>query len=367
MPKAPPQPPPHPSWEPKSVQTSWDDLLAGAKSPADWERKRAEIKARFLSLLRHEAAPQVPRDLEIKTEAEFKGDGFSIRRISYNVESDERAAAYLAIPNGPAPADGFPAVLCIHGTINFGARRSVGLPPEPDDPNRDKPYPGMDYGAMLARNGYVTLSPEHFCCATRVPKEGPYDTAAFYRKHPRWSAIGKSTFENHIALNVLASLPYVNAERMGATGHSLGAQNTIFITAFDERIRCAAPSCAAQTFRENPEPLHWSRDYWYIYIPQLREQFLKGERVQCDFHEMMALAAPRPLLEFFALNDGDGRSQAHRATLHLTVHEIYRVLEREDAHAFLVFGDGHSLPKLSQVSLLAWMDRWLKHDGQADW
>ena len=225
----------------------------------------------------------------------------------------------------------------------------------------------MDYGRVLAQHGFVTLSPEHFCCATRLPKEGPFDTAAFYRKHPRWSAIGKSTFENKIALNVLQSLPYVNPAKLGATGHSLGGQNSIFISAYDERVKCAAPSCAYMTFNENPTPLNWSRDRWYIYIPQIREQLLRGERIQCDFHEMLALSAPRPLLEFFALDDGDPVSQAHRAMLHLKVREIYRVMGAEAAHAFLVFGDGHSLPHLSRSCLVSWMDRWLKHDGAADW
>ena len=360
--------PAHPNWTPHPIATRWDDLLDGVKTAADWGRKRNGVKRRFLELIRDEAAPPVPNDLDVRTEWEQDGGGFLLRRISYKVEADERAHAFLAVPPGPAPAGGFPAVLCIHGTRNWAARASVGLGPEPDDPHAGRgPLPGMDYGRVLALNGYVTLSPEHFCCATRCPKEGPFDTAAFYRKHPRWSAVGKSTFENKIALNVLQTLPYVNGGKLSATGHSLGGQNSIFISAYDERIKCAAPSCAYMTFNENPTPLNWSRDHWYIYFPQLREQFLRGERIQCDFHEMLALSAPRPLLEFFALEDGDPVSQAHRAMLHLKVREVYRMLGAEAAHAFLVFGDGHNLPHLSRSCLVSWMDRWLKHDGKADW
>jgi dienelactone hydrolase len=360
-------PTPLPKFLQHPIVSQWDDLLEGIATPDDWARKRLDVKKRFLQLIRNEAAPKVPMALDIRVEQEFDTDGFQLRRISYNVECDERAHAYLAIPPGAAPAGGFPAVLCIHGTGNWEARRLVGLPPEPGDPHADQKGVGLDHGRMLAQRGYVTLSPEHFCCGTRLPKEGPFDTAAFYRKHPRWSAVGKSTFENHIALNVLQSFPYVDGARLGVTGHSLGAQNSIFLAAYDDRVRCVAPSCAATTFRESPQPLQWSRDRWYIYFPQLREQLLRGERIACDFHEMLALAAPRPLLEFFALNDTDFSCQAHRAMLHLKLRELYRLLGSEAAHAFLVFGDGHSSPRLTRDALVSWMDRWLKHDGAPNW
>ena len=79
---------------------------------------------------------------------------------------------------------------------------------------------------------------------------------------------------------------------------------------------------------------------------------------------MMALIAPRSLLERFALNDGDSTTQAHRVTLHLKLAELYRLLGSESAHAFLVFGDGHFIPDLSSDAMLSWMDRWLKHEGE---
>jgi len=356
--------PAHPNWQPTPVVSPWDDLLAGIRTPEDWAEKRRQIRTRFLSLLRDEAKPPLPEDLNLRIEAEWPGAGYRIRKISYQVEPDERAHAYLAIPGGSVPPDGFPAVLCVHGTTNWGARQTLGLPPEPRDPHGDRGVAGKDFARLLVQNGYVTLSPEHFCCAARCPQSKPYDTAAFYQKHPHWAATGKSTFENHIALNVLCSLPEVNRDRLGVTGHSLGGHNSIFLAAYDDRIKCAVPSCSGPTINENPEPLQWSRDNWYVYFPHLREQFLRGERIACDFHEMMALAAPTPLLEFLALNDGDPRMQAQRVLLHNKVHEVYRILGHEDAHAFLVFGDGHSMPDLTRAALLSWFDRWLKHNGK---
>jgi len=39
------------------------------------------------------------------------------------------------------------------------------------------------------------------------------------------------------------------------------------------------------------------------------------------------------------------------------------LLDAEQAHAFLVFGDGHSFFDLSRACMLSWMDRWLKYNG----
>jgi len=346
-----------------AIVTSWDDLLDGIHSPDQWREKRKEVKARFLALLRDEAAPEPPQNVRLQVEKQLHPEGFRIKYISYDVEEDERAHAYLAIPDEPVPAGGFPGVVCLQGTTDWGAMRTLGLLPAPDAPQSQKSVNGLTDARNLVRRGYVTISPEHFCQATRCPAEGTADTAAFYRRHPDWSAVGKATYENSIALSILASLPEVNADKIGVTGHSLGGQGSIWLAAYDERVKCAVPSCTAGAFRENPRVLEWSRDRWYIYFPQLREKMLAGETIQCDFHEMLALIAPRPCLELFALNDGDFLMNEHRVTMHLKLGELYHLLDCDRAHAFLVFGDGHAMPDLSRAATLNWMDRWLKYDG----
>lgn len=347
----------------KPLQTYWDDLLAGVASPADWDSQRPEMAARFHALLRADAAPEIPVDLDIRIEEEWDTGEFTVRYISYQVEEDERAAAYIAIPASPPPASGWPGVICLQGTTNWGAQRTLGLAPHPDDPHAGKSMAGLTDARTLVRHGYVTISPEHFCCASRLPAAGPFDTGDFYRRHPDWSAAGKATYENGIALSILASLPQVDADRLGCTGHSLGGHGTLWLAAVDPRIRCAVPSCPGGSFRQNPEPLHWSRDYWYVYFPQLRQQMLDGETIRCDHHEWFALIAPRPCMELFALNDGDLRMNQHRMAMHALIGELYEILGHGECHVSLTFGDGHAVPDLSRVALVSWMDRWLKYGG----
>lgn len=349
------------------IPTAWDDLLKDVKSPEDWQKKRDEIKKRFSALLHMEAAPEIPSDLQVKIEREWPAEGFRVKYISYQVEPDERAHAYLAIPDAPKPAGGFPGVVCIHGTTNWGARRTLGIPPEPNDPQKDKSGTGLDCARNLVRNGFATISPEHFCCASRTPKEGPFDTAAFYRTHPDWTAAGKATHENSIAFTVLASWPEVNPDRIGATGNSLGGHGSVWLGAYDERVKCVVASCPGGTFRENNRAPEWSRTRSYIYFPQLRDQLLAGKGIECDFHEMLALIAPRPCLEMFALNDTmcgiTFLMNEHKATLHLKLAELYHLLGNDPAHVFLAFGDGHSVPDLSRAATLSFMERWLKYNG----
>ena len=44
------------------------------------------------------------------------------------------------------------------------------------------------------------------------------------------------------AVDVLESLPQVDRNRIGAVGHSLGAKETLYLAAFDERVKVAVAS-----------------------------------------------------------------------------------------------------------------------------
>lgn len=330
------------------IHSSWDDLTDGITTKADWHQRRIELKQKYLELLRDKHKPEKP-ELDLQIHEEVIVDG-SYRRqlISYAVESDERAHAYLGIPLKLTTKA--PAVVALHGTYKFGKQRVAGLIDNPD-----KAY--LDH---LCRRGYVVIAPEHFVSGHRIPPNGSYETGQFYEKHPEWTAVGKFTFEHSIAIDVLQTLDQVDANRIGALGHSLGGHGTFFLAAYDERIKASACNCGASFFRHNPNVTGWSRDRWYVYFKPIRAGLIRGELPPIDFHEIIALIAPRAFMDLSGLNDGHGPTQKQRLLMLMKIMEIYQLEEAPENFGFYVHGRGHSVAHESRQLMYGWLDTHLK-------
>lgn len=334
--------------DPPPIESSWDDLLAGVETAEDWASHREVLQGRYLDLIRDQYKPsRPPQALEIH-ETVLVDEQYRRMLISYQVESDERAHAYLGIPvdlEGKAPA-----VVALHGTFPQGIERAAGLVDNPD-----KAY--LDH---LCRRGYVVIAPEHFVSGRRIPPEGSYDTTRFYEKHPEWTAVGKFTFEHSIAVDVLVGLDEVDPERIGAVGHSLGGHGTMFLAAYDTRIRAAAGNCSASFFRHNAGVEHWARDHWYVYLGHIRPALLRGELPPIDFHEIISLVAPRAYLDVSGLNDGAPLTQRQRTLMLLKVADVYELLGVPENFAFFIHGRGHAVPHESRELIYGFLDVHLK-------
>ena len=334
--------------DPPVIRSSWDDLLQGVQTPDDWRLHRQKLRQRFLHLIRDDhKPPKPPLDVQLH-ESVVVDDLYTRRLISYNVQSDERAHAFLGIPlhlNEKAPG-----IVALHGTFPQGKERAAGLVDNPD-----KAY--LDH---LCRRGYVVIAPDHFVAGHRIPPEGPYDTSQFHQKHPQWTAVGKFTYEHSIAVDVLQSLDEVATERIGALGHSLGGHGTIFLAAYDERIKAAACNCGASFFRHNPKVEAWSRDHWYVYFKHMRPGLLDGNLPPIDFHEIIALIAPRAFLDLSGLNDGIPLTQRQRVLMLTRVMDVYELENAPENFAFYVHGRGHSVAHESRQLMYGWMDTHLK-------
>jgi len=331
-------------FEPPAIKSSWDDLTEGLSNREQWHERRAILKKRYLELLRDRHKPQrLPLDLQVHETVVVDGQ-YTRKLISYQVESDERAHAYLGIPlklAGKAPG-----IVALHGTFAEGKRRVAGLVENPD-----KAY--LDH---LCRRGYVVISPDHFVSGHRTPAAGAYETGEFYKKHPEWTAVGKFTWEHSIAVDVLTGLEEVDAENIGALGHSLGGHGTFFLAAYDERIKASACNCGASFFRHNPNALAWARNHWYSYFKHAREGMLKGELPPIDFHEIIALISPRAFLDVSALNDGNPGTQRQRALMLMRVMDIYELDGAAENFGFFIHGRGHSIGHESRQLIYGWMD-----------
>src|SRR4029078_8722446 len=54
--------------------------------------------------------------------------------------------------------------------------------------------------------------------------------------------------DNIRGVDLLCSLPYVDSQNIGATGSSGGGNQTMWLTAMDERVKAAVPVVSAGTF-----------------------------------------------------------------------------------------------------------------------
>lgn len=350
------EPPERMRSDPPPIVSSWDDLIEGVKTREDWRARRQVLKQRYLELIRDDQKPKKPPlELEIHETVDIEGV-YRRQLISYNVEQDERAHAYLGIPlkprgeaAGKAP-DKFPAIVALHGTTAQGKEQTAGLSGNPDKAWLDQ----------LCRRGYVVIAPDHFVAGHRIPPEGAYDTARFYQKHPEWTAVGKFTYEHAIAIDLLQSLPEVDPDRIGTLGHSLGGHGAYYLAAYDERVKAAVCNCGGAFFRHNPDVLNSARDRWYVYFKHLRPGLLEGRLPPIDRHEIIALVAPRPFMDLSGLNDGNGLVQRQRVLALLRIMDVYELEKAPQNFAFYVHGRGHSVAHESRELIFGWMDVHLK-------
>ena len=138
-------------WTPSPIQTSWDDLLEGIETAEAWAEKRLAVWDRFLSLIREEVAPIPPTDLNLRVERQWDAGEFTIQYVSYQVEVDERAHAYMGIPSGDPPTGGYPGVVCLHGTTNgahvapWGSRLNPVIPARTQGASRERTSLGSSF------------------------------------------------------------------------------------------------------------------------------------------------------------------------------------------------------------------------------
>jgi len=318
------------------------------RTPAQWQAKAKRIRKKILALLGEGPARRVSLKPEILAERALRR--YTRVKLRYRVEADEWAYAYLLVPHGLTGRA--PAVLCCHQTVACGKREPVGLEGKST----------LAYAHHLAQRGYVTLAPDCITAGERVSDLGPYDTGRFYQKHPGWSAVGKMIWDHQRALDYLCGLDSVDPHRLGCIGHSLGAHNTMFLAAFDRRVKAAVASCGYEPIRASNRPLCWCRDRWFIYIKKLRPYILK-RRIPFDFHEVISLVAPRALLNTAGRHDEGFPHWPAIELAHCRAREVYELLGAGGRVANHIHDGGHAFPARIRRLAYRWLDERLA-DGR---
>lgn len=245
-----------------------DEGAHHVRTPADWEKRRADI---LLGV--QEVMGPLPKDrapLDLKIEETIEQEGYTRYRVSYQAEANDRVPAYLLVPN--VLQSTAPAVLCLHQTTAIGKGEPVGLGPRKT----------LHYAKELAERGYICLAPDY-------PSFGDYKYD--FNADDYISGSMKAIWNNIRGIDLLTEWPEVDTAKIGCIGHSLGGHNTIFTSVFDKRIQAAVSCCGFTAFGKyyGGDLKGWSSDRYMPKIPS----YGGWQNMPFDFHELIAAIAPR--------------------------------------------------------------------------
>src|SRR5262249_33722407 len=245
------------------------------KTPADWQKRREHILAGMQLAMGPlpDDSRKVPLDIKVTETVEKKG--FVRKKLTFAVEKGDRVPAYLFIPTERKGK--VPAVLCLHQTTGIGKGEPAGLGGNPN----------LHYALHLAERGYVTLAPDY-------PSFGDYPHD--FAKSDYKSGSMKAIWNNMRAVDLLCSLPEVDAEKIGCIGHSLGGHNTVFTMVFEPRIKVGVSNCG---FTSAPKYYNGNLKGWTSarYMPLIASKYDNDpKKIPFDFPEIVAAFAPRAFL-----------------------------------------------------------------------
>lgn len=309
------------------------------KSAADWLKRREHILANMQQVMGTlpPASRKVPLDLKVESEEPLAK--VIRKKITFAVEKDDRVSAYLLIPKEIGKSK-LPAMLCLHQTTRIGKGEPAGV----------GGLPNLHYALELAERGYVTLAPDY-------PNFGDYKVDAYAKNYV--SATMKGIWNHMRAVDLLQSLPQVDGERIGVIGHSLGGHNSLFVAAFDPRLKVAVTSCGFNSFLKYDQGnlTGWSHKG---YMPRIASEFNReAAKMPFDFTEILGSIAPRAVFINAPLHDDNFEVSGVRDCV-TAAGPVYRLLEAAD-NLEAVYPDAqHDFPPATRLQAYAFIDRHLR-------
>lgn len=321
------------------------------RNKAQWKEKRAQILDGMQMAMGRlpERASLPPLDLIVTDSLEE--EAYLRLTIRFTVAAGEVLPAYLYIPSDLVKGRKYAAMLALHGTGDGGKKLVDG----------ENPLRNRALAKELAQRGYVVIAPDY-------PSMG--DLKDYDFENDRYqSGTMKAIFNHMRCVDLLSSLPFVDANRIGVIGHSLGGHNAMFVGAFDERLKVIVSSCgwtlmekynigeaAAKKYGGRLGP--WAQDR---YMPLLREKYnLDGDKFPFDFDGVIAALAPRHFFSNSPLNDSNFDVEGVKEGIQSSA-TVYKLLKAEKNLQVHYPEAEHDFPAETRLLAYQFIDRALKH------
>ena len=345
-------------------------------------------------------------------------DGYECRFVEFAVEPSERIKAYLLVPDGASEGNVYPAVLMLHdhgARFDIGKEKLVrpiasvtpggsgGYGMKSSRQWVDANFDGVYLADSLARMGYVVLVTDALYWGGRSTDEAQLwsrmnfdDSYVFPDRDTVMTEEGqkietdpvkirksvikrqrevvyegqrkmyadleaegviwaeKMLRDDVACVNLLAGLPYVDKERIGAFGFSMGAHRCWMLSAFCEGVKCGV-ALSWMSALESYEGGHASD--LSMRIQPMRDQM--------DFGDIGMFLAPKPMLFLNGEKDhlfakevvevAFGKLHSHYAS-----YNKYRGIDGSGPLRTQFFDGGHRCSKREQTTIFSYFDEYLK-------
>lgn len=239
-----------------------------------WKKERPVLKEALLEAIRFEMDRSLP--LNVRITGTVRRKGYKITKLYYQAAQRRYVTANLYEPEGKGP---FPAVINVHGHWPEGhLAERVQM-----------------RGHILAQCGYVCLTVDAFGSGERSDEHCKFLPHGGYRGglllNFGKTLLGIQLEDNMRGVDLLQSRTNVDPERIGATGASGGGNQTMYLTALDERIKAGVSVVSCGTFESN-----------IMGSNCICETIFNGMNI-CEESAVLALVAPRAFMAANGLRD----------------------------------------------------------------
>lgn len=308
--------------------------LTGISSLPDWKSKREQRHSEFLEMMGiwkyYHETKRPP--LNIKVVGEIQGKAYCIRRLSYESLPGLNVSANLYIPNNLKGK--VPAILytCGHNPLQKASHYQL-------------------HAKKFAELGFVCLITETIELGEiKGIHRGPQDYG-FYNWYSRGYNPGGVELWNGIrGVDLLCQLSEVDSTRIGTTGISGGGAYSFYIAAADKRVKAVAPVCGGGTLESHVGQRT---------MAQACDCMMPTNTYLCDFQDIAALIAPRPMLVAEASQDWYYAFDAVQKMVD-NVRPIYLLYNKGENLALLETPGPHAYHQISRTHIFSFFCKHLK-------
>lgn len=391
-------------WE-GEIPTYVEQLKQELTYPMAWGKSPVRKFSKWKKMAREKVfecmmtPPKAAASWDMQVLEEEQRDGYKAQKIAFNISAYSRITAYLLVPDEASTsteahsglasteekhARKYPAVNLLHdhgahlfigkekmirpfGVLSAShasakaitARDSVLAKEVLDDADAwvMQLYDGQYLGDYLAKHGYVVFSMDAPMWGERGRKEGvdrkKYDLVAGNMMMLGRDLSAFMTYDDMASADFLASLPMVDAERIGCAGCSMGAYRSWMLSALSDRIKVGASVCWMITTDAQLTRRYGRKENggFANCIPGLR-QYL-------DYPHIASLACPKPMLFINGTQDHlfpiPGVKDAFEQ-----MHEVWKSQKADECLDTELWDIPHSCGIKAQAKILEFLDQYLK-------